>query len=211
MIRCIVVDDDPLSRLVLERYIAHDHALELIRSGSNAADAAAALRRGEADLVFLDLELPEPVGLELLAAAADPPLVILVTGRRGIEGEASAAGAVDCVVKPITFARFQEAIRKVRERADDAPTRGPDLAPFAARFLADRRADLGRFEDLFASGELEQIARIAHRIKGTGAIFGFPLVGTVGGRLERVAHAGDVGETARALEELRHALAERRS
>jgi GAF domain-containing protein len=103
---------------------------------------------------------------------------------------------------------------RTRRKAAAAPPREPTptpdvdpiLAGFAAQFLQVRREDVNRISAWLEDGQLTEIARIAHQIKGNSATFGFPEIGEVGGRLETAARSGDTRAVAIHLESLRHAL-----
>ena len=79
MLRCLVVDDEPLARRVIKKYIADVPWLELVAECGNAREAAAWLHAHGADVVFLDVRMPGLSGLDFLDALVERPLVILTT------------------------------------------------------------------------------------------------------------------------------------
>jgi DNA-binding LytR/AlgR family response regulator len=113
--KCIIVDDEKVSRIVLEKYIAKTDFLELIESYENAADAANALaKHKDIDLVFLDIEMPEMTGVELLEATSDLPQVIVVSAKEKYAVDAISHEVTDYLLKPIPYPRFLKAVNKAK-------------------------------------------------------------------------------------------------
>jgi DNA-binding LytR/AlgR family response regulator len=149
-LRTLVVDDDPVSRRLIQRYVEQHDVLSLAGSCASATEAVSRLRAGNIDVVFLDVEMPEMTGLELarvLARARDAaPQVVLVTGKPEYAVEAFDVAAIDYLLKPVQYARFLQAVeRVVATRAPHAPV-AEATAPAgatAARATASERADAG--------------------------------------------------------------------
>jgi len=116
IMRCMVVDDDELSRRVVERFVERCDGLELAGAHHSAVDAANALGRGGIDLLFLDVEMPGMTGIELAESLQDGPPVVLITGKSEYALEAFDADVVDYLLKPIDYARFLKAVARVRDR-----------------------------------------------------------------------------------------------
>lgn len=151
-LRCLVVDDDPLARLVLERYIAAEDDLMLAGSCTTALEAAAVLRDVPIDLLFLDVEMPGMTGLELLGAIERLPDVVLVTANREYAADAFEAGVTDYLVKPLTPARFLKAVARVRARLGRA-ARPADRWIFVRQERALVRLDLADVRRVEAAGD----------------------------------------------------------
>lgn len=131
---CLVVDDDTLSRNVIESYIERHDGLTLQASHDNAVDAANALQESDFDLVFLDVEMPDMSGLELLRSLSDHPQVVLVTVKEDYAVEAFNVEVTDYLVKPVRYARFLKAVERVQRRIEQ--TRGDgDETPEAYAFI----------------------------------------------------------------------------
>lgn len=111
--RCLVVDDEPIARSILENYISKTPALELIGSIDNAIDVLNYLKEGRVDLIFLDINMPELSGIELLKALRNPPKVIITTAYSAYGAESYEYDVVDYLVKPIPFERFLKAVQKL--------------------------------------------------------------------------------------------------
>jgi DNA-binding LytR/AlgR family response regulator len=113
--RCLIIDDEPLARELLESYIAKIEELKLIKSCGNALDAFSVLQEKSIDLIFLDIEMPQVTGIELLRSLRDRPHIILTTAYREYAFEAYDLDVVDYMLKPVTFERFLRGIGKIKQ------------------------------------------------------------------------------------------------
>jgi DNA-binding LytR/AlgR family response regulator len=111
-INCVVADDEELAREVIESYIAKIDDLHLIGSCSTGAEIYNILNTTTVDLLFLDIQMPEITGFELLRTLKDPPLVIITTAYREFALEGYELNVLDYLLKPISFERFLKAIDK---------------------------------------------------------------------------------------------------
>lgn len=123
--RCVVVDDEPLAVGILEDYVAKVPYLEHVGSFGNALDALAFIQKGGVDLMFLDVNMPELSGFQLLRSLSQPPLVILTTAYSEYALTGYDYDVVDYLLKPIEFERFLKAVNRAR----DAARRGPGQEP----------------------------------------------------------------------------------
>lgn len=110
---CLIVDDEPPAHVVLERYIEKIERLSLQGHCYNALDALNFLHQHPIDLLFLDIDMPELSGLELLTALKNPPRVILTTAYAEFALEGYEHGVVDYLLKPIRFERFIKAVDRL--------------------------------------------------------------------------------------------------
>lgn len=121
-LRALVVDDDPVSRALLARYVGQHDALHLVGVCESAVAAVPVLRGGEVDVVFLDVEMPEMSGIELVRALDRRPHIVLVTGKAQYAVEAFNVAVSDYLLKPVQYPRFLQAVeRVVRAREGVAP------------------------------------------------------------------------------------------
>lgn len=117
--KCIIVDDDEMSRRLLEDYVSRTSILTLNESFSNAIDAINYIQGGnETNLIFLDIEMPEMSGIDFLNTLSLPPQVIIVSSKEKYALEAFDYNVVDYLLKPINYARFFKAISKAQEQFD---------------------------------------------------------------------------------------------
>lgn len=116
-LQCIIVEDEPLARKVLEGYISKVPFLELNGSFEDAIEAMDHLREHRVDLMFLDIHLPEIKGVTFLKTLADPPAVIITTAYHEYALEGYELNVVDYLLKPFEFDRFLAAVNKVKKES----------------------------------------------------------------------------------------------
>jgi len=114
-LRCLVVDDDPLSIQIVNNCIENTAFLQAVGSCDSAVKAAEVLRHQSVDLLFLDVEMPLMSGIDLLKTLQNPPLVVLITSSKEYAVEAFEYDVVDYLIKPISYARFLKAAQKSLE------------------------------------------------------------------------------------------------
>lgn len=113
MIKVGIIDDEILARKVLEEYCSKIDNFELVLSTGNPIEFVNFIQQHEVDLIFLDIEMPELNGMEILRALIHPPKVILTTAYSEYALESYNYGVVDYLLKPIKIERFLKAIHKV--------------------------------------------------------------------------------------------------
>jgi DNA-binding LytR/AlgR family response regulator len=111
--KCLVVDDEPLARQLIESHIKRVEGLTLVKSCCNAIEAFTVLQQKKVDLLFLDIQMPQVTGIELLKSLKDKPKVILTTAYREYGVEAYDLDVVDYLLKPVTFERFLRSLSKI--------------------------------------------------------------------------------------------------
>ncbi|MFZ1809016.1 MAG: LytTR family DNA-binding domain-containing protein [Cyclobacteriaceae bacterium] len=113
-LKCIIVDDETLAQGILERYIKPLKELELIGVCKNAIEANAMMQQHKVDLLFLDIEMPNISGLDLLKTITGiKPKIIITTAYREHATTAFELDVIDYMVKPISYDRFVKGINKV--------------------------------------------------------------------------------------------------
>ena len=110
--KCIIVDDEPAAHYVLANYIRQNPQLELVQQCYNGIEALGYLRENSVDLMFLDIDMPEITGLELLQTLQKPPKTILTTAYSEFALESYDYGVIDYLLKPIYFPRFLKATER---------------------------------------------------------------------------------------------------
>lgn len=131
-INCLIVEDEPLARNLLAEYVRKVPYLHLAAACPNAMAAMDALRQHPADLLFLDIQMPEITGITLFKILPQKPLVIFTTAYSEYALEGFELDAVDYLLKPISFERFLKAVEKAASRLwaqPDASTVSPATAP----------------------------------------------------------------------------------
>ncbi len=114
---CIIIDDDIMSRRVIEEFVGRTEQLILLNSYENAVDAINAFNTGEdIDLIFLDIEMPEMSGIDFLETLQNPPQIIIVSSKEKYALDAFNYDVTDYLLKPVTYSRFFKAINKANVR-----------------------------------------------------------------------------------------------
>jgi DNA-binding LytR/AlgR family response regulator len=116
MIRCAIVDDEEMSRRNIEQLVGRMEDLKLVAVCHDAVEASNVLRKERVDLVFLDVEMPEMTGIELVKSLTHKPEIVLVTSKENYAVEAFEYDVADYIVKPATYERFLKAYDRVKAR-----------------------------------------------------------------------------------------------
>ncbi len=126
-LRCIAVDDEPLALEVIRHFAAKVPGLELVGTYANPLQALERLRNEPADLVFLDIHMPDLTGLQLLESLHPMPMVIFTTAYSQYAVDSYERDALDYLLKPILFDRFLKAVNKAF-REQKARDEQPEIA-----------------------------------------------------------------------------------
>lgn len=114
-LRCIIVDDELMARKSLQRLCEQHDSLNLVSVFENVEDALQFLSKESIDLIWLDVEMPELSGFDLLKNLTSMPQVIMTTSKVEYAFEAYQNQVTDYIQKPITMPRFKMAVEKVLE------------------------------------------------------------------------------------------------
>ena len=114
MIRCLIVDDEPLALHILEDYISKIPFLQLVKATTNPIEALTLVQEKLVDLVFLDVQMPELTGIQFLRIANGKAKVILTTAYSQYALEGYELDVVDYLLKPIAFDRFFKSVQKAQ-------------------------------------------------------------------------------------------------
>jgi len=115
-IRCLVIDDEELARKLLANYIARLPHLELVDSFKQPIAALQSLQSAQIDLIFLDIQMPQLTGIEILKTLKVVPQIILTTAYSEYAVESYALNVTDYLLKPFSFERFLQAVNKASEQ-----------------------------------------------------------------------------------------------
>ncbi len=114
--KCLLVDDNKMARMALKQLVSQVQNLELVAECSNAMEAYDQLGANSTDLLFLDIEMPEMSGIDLIKKlGAKKPLIIFTTAKTDYAVEAFELNVIDYLVKPITQSRLAQAVEKAQE------------------------------------------------------------------------------------------------
>ena len=118
-IKAVVADDEPLARERIKRLMAIDPDFEVVQECRNGAEVLNTLLSRDVDLLLLDIHMPGLTGFDALRAMGERklPMIVFVTAYDSYAIEAFEIAAVDYLLKPIGSERFQDAMKRVKERA----------------------------------------------------------------------------------------------
>ena len=117
MLRCIIIDDEPIARKGLREYIQEVDFMQLEGEFDNPLKASEILLAGTIDLVFLDIQMPRMTGLDFLKTLNKPVMVIFTTAYPQFAVEGFELNALDYLVKPFSFDRFWKAVLKAKAQS----------------------------------------------------------------------------------------------
>jgi len=120
-IKCIVIEDEPAAREILQRNISQCPELAWCGSFEDPFSAQAFLDKNTVDLMFLDINLPGMSGVSFLRTLVKPPLVIITTAYSQYAVDGFDLEVVDFLLKPFSFERFYKSVNKAKERLIPKP------------------------------------------------------------------------------------------
>lgn len=118
--KCLIVDDEPIARQIVEIYCGHLPDMEVVASCDNALEAKYVLQKGGIDILFLDINMPVLDGISFLKTLRQPPVIIFTTAYKEYALDAFDLAACDYLLKPFSLERFLIAVDKAKERVKPA-------------------------------------------------------------------------------------------
>jgi DNA-binding LytR/AlgR family response regulator len=125
---CLIVDDEPIARQIIESYCSHLPYLNIVGSLGNALDAKIILQQQKTDILFLDVNMPVIDGISFFKTLKDPPQVIFTTAYKEYAVNAFDLAACDYLLKPFSLDRFIIAIDKASDKLRPQQASIPDVA-----------------------------------------------------------------------------------
>ncbi|NBP70010.1 MAG: DNA-binding response regulator [Cytophagia bacterium] len=113
-IRVVAIDDEPLALALIEDHIKKIPYLELIGSFYNPMDALDLIRQQSVDLLFLDINMPDIIGVDFVKGLTNPPKVIFITAYDYYAVQGFEVNAVDYLLKPVSFSRFLSSVERLK-------------------------------------------------------------------------------------------------
>lgn len=115
MMKCVIVDDEPLAREGLASYVREIDSLELVTTCQNPVELKQVLDAQPIDVIFLDIQMPKMNGIDFLKMVQQLPMVIITTAYPSYALEGFQLNVLDYLLKPITFDRFFQAVNKAQD------------------------------------------------------------------------------------------------
>lgn len=112
---CIIIDDEPIARDIIEHFISYTPFLELKESFGNSHQALDYLYNNDIDIVFSDIEMPNLNGIQLVNSLSKQPIIIFITAHKDFAYDGFESGVTDYLVKPVSYERFLKAIYKTKD------------------------------------------------------------------------------------------------
>lgn len=163
MIRCLIVDDEPLVREILGQYVSQSDELQLVGTCKNANEVVELLQKESVDVLFLDIQMPGISGMALMKSLENPPLVVFTTAYDQYAVEGYEVSAVDYLLKPISPDRFKKAVEKVREMIQYKKSSSRDLNYMFIR--ADYQDIKVMFDDILYVEGLKDYVKVVTKEK----------------------------------------------
>lgn len=109
---CVAIDDEPLALELIEQYVSRFPSLKLLKTFEDAISGSEFIQRNPVDLLFVDINMPDITGIELVRSLEVKPIIIFTTAYKNFAFEGFELQALDYLLKPIDFARFSKAVDK---------------------------------------------------------------------------------------------------
>jgi DNA-binding LytR/AlgR family response regulator len=122
LLSCIIVDDEPLAVKLLESFVAKTPELRLLASFTDSVEAINAVKEQKPDLLFLDIQMPDPNGMELAHMIPPTTRVIFTTAFKEYAFESYEVSALDFLLKPIRYNKFLAAVEKAKQWYEREPS-----------------------------------------------------------------------------------------
>jgi len=114
-LKCIIIDDEPIARKVLQEFVEEIDYLELAGQAENPLKSMILLNENDIDIIFLDINMPKINGIDFLKSSKTTASIIMTTAYAQYAAEAYGLDVLDYLVKPIAFDRFLRACNKAKE------------------------------------------------------------------------------------------------
>jgi signal transduction histidine kinase/DNA-binding NarL/FixJ family response regulator len=218
--RILLADDSEDNRFLILSYLKlSGSAIDVAENGAVAVEL---FQAGQYDIVLMDVEMPVMDGYaatrairaieQIRGAAATPVLALTAHALAGMAQRSVEAGFTEVLTKPIRRVTLLEALAKYpnSESSRTSDSGVPvvkilveeGLEDVAPGYLAKRRAEVAAYREALAQNNMDTIKKMAHRMKGTGAGYGFPVLTELGAALEQSAIGHDTDKIRRKLDEL---------
>ncbi|TRX60758.1 response regulator transcription factor [Fulvivirga sp. M361] len=115
VIKCLIIDDEPLARNVIKKYLDPLDHFEVCGEASNVIEAFELMENLNLDLIFLDVEMPELNGIDFIKTLETKPSIIITTAYRDYAVEGFELNVIDYLIKPIALPRFMNALNRFRK------------------------------------------------------------------------------------------------
>lgn len=135
-VKCLIVDDEPMARDVIRRYIEQLPSLSIVGEFGNAIDATLFLQQHPVDMIFLDIQMPHLSGTDFVRSLRNVPKIIFTTAHKEYAHEGFDLDVIDYILKPIRFDRFLRAVNKAFPQQQHDTEAGASVAGYENKFAS---------------------------------------------------------------------------
>ncbi len=161
--KCYILDDEPLALKVIEQHLSKFAQFEICGTSTEPVTAFGEIKSLNPDLLFIDIEMPEISGLELIESLQNKPEIIITTAYREFAVEGFELKVLDYLVKPIPFPRFLKAIDKFLELKTPKPQATVSMPQSTIFVKADRKTVKIELDDiLYVQGVKDYVKIVLH-------------------------------------------------
>ena len=163
IMKCIIVDDEPLAIEIMESYVSKVDQLKLAGTFRNAVSAFTFLQQNQVDLIFLDIQMPKLSGIDFLKTLKNPPKVIFTTAFRDYALDGFELEVADYLLKPIPFDRFLKAVAKVLHQPNggsQSQTVKTDTSDNYVYFKVDKKMVRTRMADILYIESIKDYVKV---------------------------------------------------
>lgn len=114
-LKCVAIDDELPALQLMQKYITDHPQLQLLQTFTDAVSASEYLKQSSIDLLFVDINMPDITGLDLVRSLTHPPMIVFTTAYKKFAIDGFELDAVDYLLKPISFERFSKAVQKAAD------------------------------------------------------------------------------------------------
>lgn len=170
LMNCLIIEDEEAGRIQLRGLLEDTDGLNLIGEAASCAEGLSLLREcPETDLVFLDVELPDGTGFDLIEKLENPPKIIFITNYEAYALRAFEINALDYIQKPLTRARLESALERLGTETDPSAPEPAELKPDDLILLTNSNQKyFTRITDIIA---VESDENYTHVIRADGKRF----------------------------------------
>jgi DNA-binding LytR/AlgR family response regulator len=111
-LKCVAIDDEPLALEIIKKYVSDYPSLKLANTFDDAVSGAEYLKKNKIDILFIDIDMPDITGVDLVRSLQEKPMIIFTTAYKNFAFEGFELEAVDYLLKPINNSRFNTAVQK---------------------------------------------------------------------------------------------------
>ncbi|GIL22682.1 MAG: DNA-binding response regulator [Bacteroidota bacterium] len=146
MIRCVIIDDEPVAISILENYISKTPFLHLVAKCLGATEAMQVMQTEKVDLLFLDIQMPDITGIEFSKSLGDSVKIIFTTAYEKYALEGYKVNAIDYLLKPFDYQEFLKAAMKAKTWFDLKNNQAENTAPQKDSLLVNSEYKLIKIE-----------------------------------------------------------------